>query len=416
MMIPLPKAKLTVSTPPAPASKPAPVKQPPAKQTPAKQPPAELHADMFPPSHPASAKADLAGAKPKPAAGPPADKAPTAKAPAPNQSTTGKPTTTNPTPNKATPANQPAAKPAAAGPTPAKPAAPKPAPGKPAPLIDDLGLASLDEPVSKAPPKKPSLSGESSVRGVQPLAPLQPLEPLNAPLASPIGLDPLTDLTPLGSAPFGGPGDPFAAGGVVGGMPVPYGAPGLAPLAGPIGVTPFGAPVGPAAFGAVPYGAPGYGVPPANAFQPSPYQAPAPYGAPVMQPAGSGDLALMLPAIFQLIAIAPFIVLVLISLANGTRAALTKMSIAPYAPAVETERLTTAIIIDVVAILITVIILILHGMIVYGSIGMIRRRGLGNALAAAWMSVIPCISPLGLPFGIWSLVVLSNHQVKRSFR
>jgi hypothetical protein len=358
---------------------------------------------MFPPSHPAGAKADLAGPKPKPAAN-----APAANAPTPSQSTTGKPAATNPA--KPSPSNQSAAKPTAAGPAPAKPAAPKPAhakpePTKPAPLIDDLGLASLDEPVSKAPPKKPSLSGESSVRGVQPLAPLQPLEPLNAPLASPIGLDPLTDLTPLGPAPLGGPGDPFATGGVVGGgMPVPYGA------------TPFGAPVAPAAYGAAPYGAPGYGVPPANAFQPSPYQAPAPYGAPAMQPAGSGDLALMLPAIFQLIAIAPFIVLVLISLANGTRAALTKMSIAPYAPAAETERLTTAIIIDVVAILITVIILILHGMIVYGSIGMIRRRGLGNALAAAWMSVIPCISPLGLPFGIWSLVVLSNHQVKRSFR
>jgi hypothetical protein len=366
---------------------------------------------MFPPSHPAGAKADLAGPKPKPVANPPV-----ANPPTPSQPTAGKPATANKSITQPSPANQPAAKPAAAGQTPAKPAAPKPVPTKPAPPVDDLGLAPLNEPISKAPPKKPSLSGESSVRGVQPLAPLQPLEPLTAPLASPVGLDPLTDLTPLGPAPLGGPGDPFAAGGVAGGIPVPYGAPGLTPLAGPIGVTPFGAPVAPAALGAIPYGAPGYGVPPANAFQPSPYQAPAPFGAPAMQPAGSGDLALMLPAIFQLIAIAPFIVLVLISLANGTRAALTKMSIAPYAPAAETERLTTAIIIDVVAILITVIILILHGMIVYGSIGMIRRRGLGNALAAAWMSVIPCISPLGLPFGIWSLVVLSNHQVKRSFR
>jgi hypothetical protein len=47
---------------------------------------------------------------------------------------------------------------------------------------------------------------------------------------------------------------------------------------------------------------------------------------------------------------------------------------------------------------------------------MVKMRGL--AVAAAIVAMIPCLSPLivlGIPFGIWSLVVLNNSEVREAF-
>ena len=55
-------------------------------------------------------------------------------------------------------------------------------------------------------------------------------------------------------------------------------------------------------------------------------------------------------------------------------------------------------------------------------IGAIKMKGLENygfAMAASIIALIPCVSPcclLGLPFGIWALVVLSDPIVKSSFK
>jgi hypothetical protein len=55
-------------------------------------------------------------------------------------------------------------------------------------------------------------------------------------------------------------------------------------------------------------------------------------------------------------------------------------------------------------------------------IGAIKMKGLENygfAIAASIIALIPCIGPccgLGLPFGIWALVVLSDPVVKSSFK
>ena len=41
------------------------------------------------------------------------------------------------------------------------------------------------------------------------------------------------------------------------------------------------------------------------------------------------------------------------------------------------------------------------------------------AMAASIIAMIPCIGPcclLGIPFGIWSIVVLGDAQVKAAFR
>jgi hypothetical protein len=57
--------------------------------------------------------------------------------------------------------------------------------------------------------------------------------------------------------------------------------------------------------------------------------------------------------------------------------------------------------------------------IIYGGMKMMNLQSYGLALAAAIVIMIPCLSPcccLGLPAGIWAIVVLSNAEVKAAFR
>jgi phage FluMu protein Com len=54
-----------------------------------------------------------------------------------------------------------------------------------------------------------------------------------------------------------------------------------------------------------------------------------------------------------------------------------------------------------------------------GAWKMMKLENYGLAMAAAVISVIPCISPcciLGIPFGIWAIVVLSDPTVKSAFK
>lgn len=53
-----------------------------------------------------------------------------------------------------------------------------------------------------------------------------------------------------------------------------------------------------------------------------------------------------------------------------------------------------------------------------GGVQLARRRMWGLAAFAAFMSALPCTCgfPIGLPMGIWALLVLSNPTVRESFR
>ena len=56
--------------------------------------------------------------------------------------------------------------------------------------------------------------------------------------------------------------------------------------------------------------------------------------------------------------------------------------------------------------------------ILVGAFKMMKLRSYGMAVAASIIAMIPCVSPcccLGLPFGIWALVVLSRREVKSAF-
>lgn len=67
----------------------------------------------------------------------------------------------------------------------------------------------------------------------------------------------------------------------------------------------------------------------------------------------------------------------------------------------------------------SVIGLAIGGVILAGALKMKEGRSYGFALAAAILAMVPCVSPcccLGLPFGIWALVVLIKPEVKAAFR
>ena len=56
--------------------------------------------------------------------------------------------------------------------------------------------------------------------------------------------------------------------------------------------------------------------------------------------------------------------------------------------------------------------------VILGALKMKNGESYGFALAASIIAMVPCISPccvLGLPVGIWALVVLLNADVKAAF-
>ena len=62
--------------------------------------------------------------------------------------------------------------------------------------------------------------------------------------------------------------------------------------------------------------------------------------------------------------------------------------------------------------------ILMGGLIFFGALKMRQLTNWGLALASAILAMIPCLSPcccLGLPIGIWDLVVLLDNNVKQSF-
>lgn len=65
-----------------------------------------------------------------------------------------------------------------------------------------------------------------------------------------------------------------------------------------------------------------------------------------------------------------------------------------------------------------IVALVVAGLIFYGALKMKRLEGHGWAVAASILALAPCISPcclIGLPVGIWALVVLFKPEVKAAF-
>lgn len=72
-----------------------------------------------------------------------------------------------------------------------------------------------------------------------------------------------------------------------------------------------------------------------------------------------------------------------------------------------------------IGILFAVLMIICGVVVILGAIKMKNLESYNFALTACILSLIPCLSPcclLGLIFGIWGIVVLSNSDVKAAFR
>jgi hypothetical protein len=57
-------------------------------------------------------------------------------------------------------------------------------------------------------------------------------------------------------------------------------------------------------------------------------------------------------------------------------------------------------------------------LILFGGLKMKKLEGYGLVMAASIVAMIPCISPccfIGLPIGIWALMVLNKPEVKSAF-
>ncbi len=67
----------------------------------------------------------------------------------------------------------------------------------------------------------------------------------------------------------------------------------------------------------------------------------------------------------------------------------------------------------------TVIGLLLGGVTFFGALKMRKLENFGLSMAAAIIAIIPCFQPcccLGIPVGIWALVVINKPEVKSAFR
>ncbi|PIE01648.1 MAG: hypothetical protein CSA81_10835 [Acidobacteria bacterium] len=63
--------------------------------------------------------------------------------------------------------------------------------------------------------------------------------------------------------------------------------------------------------------------------------------------------------------------------------------------------------------------LIMVGIVFYGGLKMKKLENWGLSLAASILAIVPCLSPcccIGMPIGIWALIVLLDDHVKDGFK
>lgn len=67
----------------------------------------------------------------------------------------------------------------------------------------------------------------------------------------------------------------------------------------------------------------------------------------------------------------------------------------------------------------TIFIPMLNLAVLFGGINMLRGKAFASCMAAGIIAVIPLCTPcvvLGIPFGIWALIVLNQPDVKAAFQ
>jgi hypothetical protein len=81
------------------------------------------------------------------------------------------------------------------------------------------------------------------------------------------------------------------------------------------------------------------------------------------------------------------------------------------------QRETYVMAVFAVQLVIMGIVGLINAAVIFGSVQMIRMRGLGAAKTGAVLGLMPCsLCCLNLPFAIWALVVLGQNDVWRRFK
>jgi len=71
-----------------------------------------------------------------------------------------------------------------------------------------------------------------------------------------------------------------------------------------------------------------------------------------------------------------------------------------------------------VGIIFVLIGMVFSALVLFGGVRMQRLQSRGLAMAAAIIAIVPCVSPcclVGIPLGIWALVVLAKPEVRSQF-
>ncbi len=175
----------------------------------------------------------------------------------------------------------------------------------------------------------------------------------------------------------------------------------------------YGPPAGPPGYGAPPggYGPPpgGYGPPPGGGFTPPPGGG---FGGPPNPSKAQGMVSG--PAIGLIVTAIIGILWQLVSFLMN----LLGTGIGAMATAGGDSSGVGSLFSGVVGLVFNVIWFLMGGLVIFGAIKMKNLQSYSLAMAASVVAALPCTSPccfLGLPIGIWAIVMLMNQEVKGSF-
>ena len=193
---------------------------------------------------------------------------------------------------------------------------------------------------------------------------------------------------------------------------------GLTPLGGDTGLVPLDEdPLGTPSPGTSPFPAGGaadpnpfsdiYAPAAAPAYSQNPYQAPA-YASRGRQRLNewvvkAPAIAMMVVGGLNMLVMVPYLLISTIGAANA-------------GAAVDLDNKAEMIGYGVGVVIVILFVVVFYGLILFGAFKMLKMESWGLALTAAILMVVPCtMCWMGLPFGIWAIVVLSLSDVRQAF-
>ncbi|GEM_PF-1026134 len=142
---------------------------------------------------------------------------------------------------------------------------------------------------------------------------------------------------------------------------------------------------------------------------------------PVLSAAGTTIDVVRGPAVWLMIAGAISLVFAIVDLAQNARwlALIQQGQKLPELPEPfrDIVQITPAVV--VASVPINFVRIMIAAVIIYGATRMRRLESYGLAMTASILSLVPCLNCgccLGMPIGIWALVVLTRPEVRASFR